>query len=441
MPNARPARMCASYVHVRSQTYSVTIFSASYDGLETRISYKLDEVMTDKKHLGLLRGLSPSQRAQEQARELASPPQARMCGQVTPVRIYGCHKASMMCHLRITQPKTCMIDLRWSPHRATSKIAFAELHWPERRLTIKVNLCATAPRSIRGSYMGASRPGALPIVSACLPFYFSPDPQLALYTAKRLARWARYMASQVASIRVHIVAGDTNETRAFLQDATADLQRDGRLIVRRWSIYEDLQLRLPSDHLRTTFETMFDNQAKDGSKELNPYLLMPLVRAKCVCEERDESEWTVLFDSDELYKSVPPAPSRTLGQFLNSLPASQHQFLFCAIEEHCFNGHPRLDATAGVRTKPALRTSSDCVWTAGAHDSRPLNESEGDSGCWQHEWVQDTGTKCKSGPLSYYVAHQGYRVGSGFDEDVDCAYRSLGMPERSFGFPLDLANG
>ena len=94
-----------------------------------------------------------------------------------------------------------------------------------------------------------------------------------------------------------------------------------------------------------------------------------------------------------------------------------------------------------MRTKPALRTSSDCVWTAGAHDSRPLNESEGDSGCWQHEWVQDIGTKCKSGPLSYYVAHQGYRVGSGFDEDVDCAYRSLGTPERSFGFPLDLANG
>ena len=429
--HVRPARMCTSHVYVRSKVYSVTIFSASFDGLETRLSYKVDEV-----RLGMLRGVDPSQRQQEWERELASPPQARMCQQAAPVRLYGCQKRTMMCHLRITQPETCVIDLRWSPHRHR-KIASAELHWPERRLKTKVDLCATAPRLIHGGYEGASRPGSLPVASACLPFYLSPDPQLALYTAGRLARWAHYMVSQVATIRVHVVAGDTNETRAFLQDATAELQRSGRLVFRRWSIYEDLRLRLPADHLRTTFEVMLQTT----SGELNPYLLQSLVLAKCVCEERDESEWTVLFDSDELYKSVPPAPARTLGQFLDSLPASQHQFLFCAIEEHCFHGHPSPDAAKGVRTKPALRTSSDCVWIVGAHEGKPLNETEGESGCWQQAWGRDVHKKCTSGPLSYYVAHQGYRVGSGFDEGVDCAYRSLGMPERSFGFPLDLANG
>ena len=404
----RLARMCSDTVHARSHDHNrtaVTVFAASHNGSETRLWYTID----DLSH-GLMRGFSSAYHHIARESEIGSPPDVRWCGHATLPRMYGCAWNRMVCHIRFSQPRLCSI----------------ELHWPQRRLTVTVQMCQRLPSDVSA--------GQARYVSACVPLYFSPSPALAAYSVGRLARWSRYMVSQADAVRVHVVAGATAQTRTALDLAVGDLLRSGQLHLRAWGLYESLQLRMPSTHQGTTFEQIRD---RDADGELNPYRVFPLVQLKCMCEERDESEWVVLLDADELYKSVPPAPSRTLAQFLASLPTSQHQFLFCAVDEQCFRW--RKDAPAAVRPKAAVRVSSDCVWMASAHYAFPLSDEpgqagngDGGAGCWQPHWVNDFERKCKSGPLSYYVSHQGDRVGSNFDENVDCNYQRLGEPEAHF---------
>ena len=394
--------MCDDTVHARSHDHNrtaVTVFAASHNGSETRLWYALDDLSN-----GLMRGFKGLESIRyERERETTSPPQVRWCGHAASVQAYGCAGPRMICHIRFSQPRLCTIDL----------------HWPHRQLSATVQMCQRPPSAADAA---PSR-----YVSVCVPLYFSPSPDLAAYSSRRLARWARYMVSQADAVRVHVVAGATPQTQAVLDDAAGDLLRSGSLHVRTWGLYERLKLRLSSSQQQTTFDKMHDHV---GDGELNPYLFQTLVQTKCMCEERDESEWLVFLDADELYKSVPPAPTRTLAQFLASLPAYQHQFLFCAIDEQCFRG-PK-DALAPIRPKPAVRVSSGCVWYGSAHAAVPLSGESDDGGCWQRGWGNDFVQKCRSGPMSYYVSHQADRIGSGFDENIDCDYKRLGEPEAQF---------
>ena len=80
---------------------------------------------------------------------------------------------------------------------------------------------------------------------------------------------------------------------------------------------------------------------------------------KCLCEDRDLAQWTLLLDADEYWVSLPPAPQLGLGQFLAKLPASQQQHLFCTAEEAC--NLPVGPRAARYRPKAALR-SGRCSW-------------------------------------------------------------------------------
>ena len=348
MPHARDtpsprrqalARMCHPHVHARSTdgAQAATIFSASSAFNETKLWYALDNATG-----GLLHHFDDFTREQEA--ELRSPPIVWACGQRTPARPSACRRLDhqMVCHIRFAQPLLCA--------------AGVQLKWPLRRLTAHFEFCIERAPEL-----------PLTFAAACTPIFLNADAAARPPALHRLARWLQFMRTQVGRVKLHSL-NHGNTLSEFLSRGKWTHLLDGLLKVKYWDIFE-----ATSTHLSSSSHLAHPHTQERGAG--NPYFAYDMVFTKCLSEERDDAEWTVIMDLDEYFTSLPPAPALTLTSFLQTLPPTQRQYHFCAVNQEC----QRRAQVYGVRAKTATRTgeaAAECEPLNGlGHFSLPMQAS------------------------------------------------------------------
>lgn len=355
--------MCEPLLHARlpSGDAAVSVFAMANGRNETRLWYALDHVQ-----LGGRLGFKGSSEdygqwmIEHEGQEHKHPPRLSACGRTFEPSLLTCIRhTSLVCHLRFNQTRLCPV----------------RIHWAIRKVSIVAHFCPRGP---------AGPLSTRPVASACLPFYLPPlgsrNVQLTPALLEGLVRWLRFMRTQVGLVTIHALSRS-----AAIQAATRG--EHGRMVVRGWDAYE-----------ANNYTTLLP--------ELSGYHnhFQTWVLTKCLCEDRDLAQWTLLLDADEYWVSLPPAPQLGLGQFLAKLPASQQQHLFCTAEEAC--NLPVGPRAARYRPKAALR-SGRCSWYAGPHFSEPLPRGEAQpAACSSGFQGWDAfDAACQSPPPRYYVSH------------------------------------
>lgn len=309
-------------MHFRSNDgkQAATVFSASNAFNETRLWYSLDNASGGWLH-------SFDSVRNEILREQKTPPTVMVCGEKAKARLDGCdiRDHTVICHLRFEQKVLCNGTM--SPH----------LHWKARHINVRFDFCVEAVK-------------ALPLVyaAACAPFFLNANPSSHRPALARLERWLGSMGSQVGRIKLHSL-NHGSEVQAALKNTVIP-----GLVVKYWDFFERTKSVLAaSSHLASPFT--------HSQGAMNPYAAHDLVFTKCLSEERDDAEWTIIMDVDEYWTSLPPAPMLTMTAFLRTLPPAQRQYHFCAVNQEC---HRRPHNFA--RAKSATRTG------ASAHECEPV---------------------------------------------------------------------
>ena len=401
------ARMCQPHMHFRSEDgkQAATIFSASNAFNETRLWYSLDNASG-----GWLHRFDSVQN--EMLRERNSPPTVKVCGKKAKVRHDGCDSRdhTVICHMRFEQEVLCSGTT--SPH----------LHWKGRRINARFEFCVEPVKEL-----------PLVFAAACAPFFLNANPSSHRPALARLERWLGSMGSQVDRIKLHSL-NHGREVQAALKNVVVP-----GLVVKYWDFFEKTKSVLAaSSHMANPFTQ------EQGA--MNPYAAHDLVFTKCLSEERDDAEWTVIMDVDEYWTSLPPAPMLTMTAFLRTLPPSQRQYHFCAVDQEC---HRRSHNSA--RPKSATRTGAsahECEPVVGlGHFSMPLPMPDrkpfhGPRQCLPHLGVGPNNSwasmeeHCLSalGPapvLSYFLSHEsGPEQGPSAEEELRQLQAALANPEQ-----------
>lgn len=385
------ARMCRPMMHFRSDdgAQAATIFAASNAFNETRLWYSLDNATGGSLHK--FTAVDAQMRS-----ERLQPPVVLACGAKPAVVHRGCQSLdhTLVCHIRFAQPVLC-------------GSRGVHLHWRNRGVNARFSFCVEP----------VVERLPLAFAAACAPFFLNTDVSTRPASLARLLRWLESMSAQVGRIKLHSLnrAGDV---RAALDAKGALTQQvHDRLAVKYWDYMEKTKsVLIASSHLANPFTT------EEG--RVNPYSAHDLVFTKCLCEERDDAEWTLIMDVDEYWTSLPPAPMLTLTQFLRTLPPTLRQYHFCAVNQEC---HRRTRSEA--RAKTATRTGArDCEPVIGlGHFSLPLAGNGQPSRChprlgpnssWNSMESHCTAALGNAPILSYFLSHESSPTASPTKEQV-----------------------
>lgn len=397
------ARMCQPHMHFRSNdgTQALTIFSASNAYNQTRLWYSMDNATGGVLHKFDLV-------AMEMQRERRNPPTVTVCGSKVTPQMDGCNMRdhTVICHMRFEQPALCRG--KGTPH----------MHWRNRRINAHFTFCVEAVPKL-----------PLVFAAACAPFFLNANPSAHRPALARLTRWLGSMSAQVGRIKLHSLNHGSDVRAALKHTAVSGL------VVKYWDFFEKTKSVLAaSSHESNPFTQ------EQGT--INPYAAHDLVFTKCLSEERDDAEWTVIMDVDEYWTALPPAPMMTMAAFLRTLPPAQRQYHFCAVDQEC---HRRPHSS--VRPKSATRTgisAHECEPVVGlGHFSLPMAVDVGPpSRCWPHLGPNGSSSwasmeeHCLSalGPapvLSYFLSHEtGPELRPSAEEEQRLLREALENPEQ-----------
>ena len=466
-------RMCKPYVRAtHSSGIAYTVFTGVNANNVTRLWYRANRYnVTSGVVKPLLNESDPNPEKVHPHSVGATTPAIHACGQrlvhTQSMCMFGWEAAEVMCLISIKHVELCPLVLYFTPLDANGNDKA-----PSSRPKVKIDFC-----------LPSAPPPPRVVAGVCAPVWLSPGTQTAQFALDRLLRWIRFMGdgadqgrSQVGRIFLHSLNRKGDIAAAM---NTLDPQLRSVLHTTYWNYFEAAGPWVsdvwPDSHERSP--------THPWPGMTNPYDAYPLVYTKCLYEERDRVEWMFIMDVDEFWKSVPPAPQRTIQQFLAPLSTFHQQWHFCAMDEECHRGTPPKmykgkDHTAVARPKSAVRIGGPrarCQWAPGhlaGHVSIPFGRYnqqrlEDDSfvdqpscpypnhiiekhpsgrptcSCERLTYLQLVPNKtwdsfqrfCKSQPLDYYLSHDPYRLSPapGHDRQAWCRFdESVPRAERNY---------
>ena len=417
--SATSRRMCESHVRAWSSDgkHSAAVFSMVNMLNTTTLWYSLDNVS-----LGRLRYYDDWYGTERE--EVKRPPTVHSCGEQVDVSPLGCGHTvtgigypSIMCQVSFSQMHLCPAQISWRRRALSLKVSYCKDHAPE------------LPRVA---------------VSACAPFFLNGLGLAAEQALRRVKLWVDFMAGvaggsrQVGRVHLHVLNRGAEVRTMLLGARRQALVAAGVLRVRFWDYYEAVGANFSSNsHVEAP-------SARRGGDDpyTSPYHAYNLVYTKCLQEEQGSTEWMLIVDVDEYWKSVPrpPLPQLTVSQFLAAAPPRLQQHHFCVLTEECLRTFVGM-----ARPKSAMRVGGGmCSWLGGGHVSLPATTGQPnecfpfpvkgerfDWGAFASRCVEAAQAPPAFSQLANYFSHDAARVGARQEHacGLDGSSKDGGVPE------------